>query len=142
MAVPPAASTKLPVIAQLFPQSKEPEREYEQYHYAFEDGTWKPSLTLSSPAIAAPDVFSVMSWNIDFMRAAPDERMKAALDYLGTYEWRLRRPTMIMFNEMVASDLKLIQRESWVREAYNVTDLTGETWIHRYGRPEIAGGDR
>lgn len=33
-----------------------------------------------------------------------------------------------MFNEMVASDLDVIADDEWVRENYNVTDLTGENW--------------
>lgn len=120
MAVPLEVSTESPDSG----------REYEQHYHSFENGTWKLSLTQSPPSAAPPDVFSVMSWNIDFMRPAPDERMKAVLDYLSTHEWRLRRPIVIMFNDMVVSDLKLIQCESWVRESYNVTDLTGEAWIH------------
>ncbi|KAK1761312.1 be34ec7d-0e68-46fe-bb6a-05f4e13c29ca [Echria macrotheca] len=106
---------------------------YEQDYYAFGDGSWAPVSDQNAPDQAAPGVFSVMSWNIDFMRPLENERMKAALDYLGSNEWRKRQPTILLFNEMLPSDLQLIQNEDWVREGYYLTDATIKNWGGDYG---------
>jgi len=82
----------------------------------------------------SPVSFSVMSWNIDFQRPLENERMRAALDHLGSSSLRGGRSAIILFNEMVASDLQLIQETPWIQQGYYITDLTGEGWIHRYGK--------
>lgn len=123
-----------PGESQLRSQSQLPEP-CDQYHYVFgSEGCWEPvSLGPLSSDIPAPGRFSVMSWNIDFMRPLPDERMKAALEYLKASDLREGKPTIIMLNEMLATDLYLIQNEDWVQQHYYLTDLTGESWIHSYG---------
>ncbi|KAK0651289.1 Endonuclease/exonuclease/phosphatase [Cercophora newfieldiana] len=123
---------KLPGIAQLFPQPRVPQPA-EQFYYVFQGDHWEPVESGPSEAARMPDAFSVVSWNIDFQRPLENERMKAALDYLGKSSIRGGKTAIIMFNEMIASDLQLIQQEPWVREAYFVADLTGERWISRYG---------
>jgi tyrosyl-DNA phosphodiesterase 2 len=77
------------------------------------------SLTLTPPTI------TVLTWNIDFMRPLPKERMSAALAYLGSYissSVDSSHAVIILFQEMVASDLKLIQTAEWIRERFYTTD--------------------
>ena len=37
-----------------------------------------------------------------------------------------------MLNEMLVSDLELIQAQSWVRNEYNLTDVSDEFWESGY----------
>ncbi|KAK4455551.1 5'-tyrosyl-DNA phosphodiesterase [Podospora aff. communis PSN243] len=122
---------QLPGISEIFHRPQIPER-VERFHYAFKNGNWQP-VQADTSEVAMPEVFSLMSWNIDFQRPLENERMKTALHYLVTSSLRGGRTTIIMFNEMVVSDLQLIQQEPWVQEGYFVTDLTGENWTSRYG---------
>lgn len=82
-----------------------------------------------------PLSFSVLSWNIDFMRPLADARMSAALKHLESLVAGRTTPSVIMLNEMMDSDLKLIQSADWVRKDYNLTDISGENWElpHGYG---------
>lgn len=76
--------------------------------------------------------FSVLSWNIDFMRSFTNERMAVALSFLERYVAGLSRPCVVMLNEMLVSDLELIQKQDWVRARYNLTDVSNEFWESGY----------
>lgn len=90
-----------------------------------------------------PPILTVLTWNIDFSRPLPDERMSAALSYLKTYlspsssipdENGGGVVVVILLQEMVASDLHLIQAAPWVRDRFHITDLTSRYWASgRYG---------
>ncbi|KAK4667347.1 hypothetical protein QC763_0056400 [Podospora pseudopauciseta] len=103
-----------------------------QGYSAFVNGHWR---SFASPAknvvdgSNTPTRFSVWSWNIDFKLDVPVARMRAALNHVRSLvASQDGTPCIIMFNEMVASDLDVIADDEWVRENYNVTDLTGENW--------------
>ena len=84
--------------------------------------------------------FTVLSWNIDFRRSFTNERMQGALAFLEQYLHQLQHPAFILFNEMLESDLVLIQAQPWVRTRYNLTDISSEFWEHSYGRcPKFFG---
>ncbi|KAK3314953.1 hypothetical protein B0H66DRAFT_583707 [Apodospora peruviana] len=72
---------------------------------------------LNSPEITNQEV-SILSWNIDFMRILPNARMKAALAHLRSLVEGETQRSIIMLNEMVMSDLNLIQSADWIQRGY------------------------
>ncbi|KAL4876235.1 Endonuclease/exonuclease/phosphatase [Aspergillus karnatakaensis] len=88
----------------------------------------------------ATDKLHLISWNIDFQVPAPRERMTAALAYLNDLltehatQHPNPAPTVIFFQEMVASDLELIQNTPWVQERFYITDRSPTKWrMSSYG---------
>ena len=69
-----------------------------------------------------------MSWNIDFMLPFTSERMLAALNHLQSLITSNPHPTIIMLQEMLESDLLLIQSQPWIRQQYNLTDISNNHW--------------
>ncbi|KAL4905570.1 hypothetical protein BDW74DRAFT_167772 [Aspergillus multicolor] len=103
---------------------------------------WRPASppkhTAPLPPAGIPaDKIHLLSWNIDFSTPMPEERMTAALKYLGEQQAEHEKtdgsPTVIFFQEMVASDLHLINETPWVREKFYMTDLSGNYWRSYYG---------
>lgn len=94
--------------------------------------SWVPMRGSDQHQPSSNSSFSVISWNIDFMRSFTDERMIAALSYLKDCVSNLSNPCVVMFNEMLVSDLELIQAQSWIRAKYNVTDISHEFWESGY----------
>lgn len=105
-----------------------------QPYYTWHDGQWKArsSGAEQSASTTQGDSFSIMSWNIDFMRSFTNERMEKALSFLEQYISQRSRPSIIMLNEMLVSDLQLIQAQSWVRDKYHLTDLSEDFWESGY----------
>ncbi|KAL2021158.1 hypothetical protein VTK56DRAFT_7464 [Thermocarpiscus australiensis] len=102
-----------------------------QDYFTFADGVCRPSQSsgqLSASGITTPLSFSVLSWNIDFRRPLAEARMAAALKHLQSLVSQRAIPSVIMLNEMVESDLKLIREADWVRQDYNMTDVSHEHW--------------
>ncbi|CAG9951787.1 unnamed protein product [Clonostachys rosea f. rosea IK726] len=94
--------------------------------------TWRRSAT-SDPYISS---FTVLSWNIDFVRILPGERMRAALDHLrphvngnvsSEHEPDIDHK-IIMLNEMTDSDLQIIQSQDWIQQEFQLTDISSEYW--------------
>ncbi|KAL4924810.1 endonuclease/exonuclease/phosphatase family protein [Aspergillus undulatus] len=86
---------------------------------------------------AQSDKIHIISWNVDFLVPAAIERMTAALKYLSDlqseHDAKNRAPTVILFQEMVASDLQLIQQAPWIREKFYITDISTSQWHSSYG---------
>jgi len=104
-----------------------------QAYYTFRNGIWHPievEGTTCPPGATTPTSFrfSVLSWNIDFMRPCGDARMTAALDHLHGLVRDDPNPAVIMLNEMTRDDLKLIKKAEWVRDGYNITDVGVDNW--------------
>jgi tyrosyl-DNA phosphodiesterase 2 len=107
-----------------------------QEYFTFRNGLWHPvegpqtsdsDLETATPARALN--FSVLSWNIDFMRAEDDARMAAAHNHLHTLvSARPNHPSVILLNEMTKSDLALIKQADWVRAGYHMTDVSPAHW--------------
>jgi hypothetical protein len=78
-----------------------------------------------------PLTITVLTWNIDFMRPLPTERMSAALSYLEAYllsSIGIGNAVVILLQEMVASDLHLIKSAPWIRERFHITDRSPQNW--------------
>jgi tyrosyl-DNA phosphodiesterase 2 len=103
-----------------------------QPYYTFkpESQSWEPSTAdqASASPSSAPITFNVLSWNIDFMLPFEDQRMTVALNHLHELTIRNSHPSIIFLNEMLESDLLLIQTQPWIRSSYHVTDLDKEHW--------------
>ncbi len=105
----------------------------QQEYFTFWDGEWwpvEPQGSTIPPGSETPRSFrlSVLSWNIDFMRPRSDPRMSAALQHLEGLVHNTDHPCVILLNEMTVTDLDLIKRAGWVREGYNVTDVSPDHW--------------
>ncbi|KAI9368529.1 Endonuclease/exonuclease/phosphatase [Aspergillus egyptiacus] len=104
---------------------------------------WRPAWSSSDVGsdrqqTAVPtDQLHLISWNIDFATPAPRERMSNALQYLqdilSKHDAQHASPVVIFFQEMVASDLELIQQAPWVRDRFYITDLRPTHWRASYG---------
>jgi tyrosyl-DNA phosphodiesterase 2 len=104
-----------------------------QEYFTFRDAqSWPVEVqgTTDPPGGEAPKSlrFTVLSWNIDFMRPQDDARMSAALNHLHSLVQDKPTPHVIMLNEMTKSDLTLIKLADWVREGYNITDASTLHW--------------
>lgn len=110
-----------------------------QEYFTFAGGAWHPIETTGStnpPGSETPTSFqfSVLSWNIDFMRPLEAARMSAALKHLHSLVSGREGTSIIMLNEMVESDLQLIKAADWVRQGYQITDISADHWESpRYG---------
>lgn len=102
--------------------------------------SWQPVEADKQAMRSSPiEALSVLSWNIDQFRAFENERMKAALDFLEGYVSHLPHKPIVMFNEMLSSDLEIIQLQPWVQESYYLTDISHAFWeSSRYGRSSTA----
>ncbi|CAG9982021.1 unnamed protein product [Clonostachys byssicola] len=110
------------------------------YHvFSESDQTWhpvKPTWRRSATSDSNISSFTVLSWNIDFMRILPDERMRAALAHLrqhvyGNVASEYEPDTdhkIIMLNEMTDSDLQILQSQDWIQEEFQLTDISSEYW--------------
>lgn len=101
----------------------------EQDCYQWQDGAWARPGTQSRPS-STPQVYSVLSWNIDFRRSFTSERMLDALKYLQTYLARISHPTIVMLVENLESDLEILKEQEWVRNGYQLTDISSDHWEH------------
>lgn len=86
---------------------------------------------------ASPRTLTIISWNIDFMRQLPQQRMSAALSHLEAYlssSILARNAVVILLQEMVASDLHLIQSTPWIQQRFHITDQSRHNWANgQYG---------
>lgn len=84
----------------------------------------------------SPPILTILTWNIDFMRPLPNERMSAALSFLETYlssSIPSGNAVVILLQEIVASDLHLIQSAPWIRQRFHITDRSPQNWASHYG---------
>ncbi|KAK5326359.1 hypothetical protein LTR93_003221 [Exophiala xenobiotica] len=115
------------------PWKRQERHDQPYYTYSPETTSWdavSPSSTPSKamPSSPPPTKFSIMSWNIDFMLPFTSERMLAALNHLHSLITSNLHPTIIMLQEMLESDLLLIQSQPWLRKQYNLTDISADHW--------------
>jgi tyrosyl-DNA phosphodiesterase 2 len=104
-----------------------------QEYFTFTNDAWYPieaQGSTSPQGLETPKSFqfSVLSWNIDFVRPLDDARMSAALKHLHSLVIGQANPNIIMLNEMTRSDLALIKSTDWVRLNYNITDVSPLHW--------------
>ncbi|KAK3387641.1 Endonuclease/exonuclease/phosphatase [Podospora didyma] len=108
-----------------------------QHYFEYVDGVWSPIEpgSCANNAVEALAKLSILSWNIDFMRNLQEARMKAALNHVRELVKRNEPlPCVVMFNEMVEGDLKLIMTQDWIQKGYRITDISNLYWDSpRYG---------
>lgn len=116
---------------------------FHQPFYTFSD---KDKKWHETEPTSAGTPFTVLSWNIDFKRILHNQRMRAALKHLHTHVTDeainsegipklLVKEKVIMLNDMTKSDLQIIQSQAWIREGFQITDLSGEFWESKhYGK--------
>lgn len=109
--------------------------------FAWQSGSsWQPLEKNPGDSETSPvSKLSVLSWNIDQFRAFENERMTRALTYLEDYVSKLPGSPLIMLNEMLGSDLQIIQRQPWIRKGFYVTDESHTFWeSSRYGKSKTS----
>jgi tyrosyl-DNA phosphodiesterase 2 len=124
-----------------YPQKDQPNTQHFYYFDPTADPPrWHPTSNLTTAhqaSLAQGDRLHLISWNIDFQVPGPIERMSAALyhleELLSGHDKINGPPTVIFFQEMVASDLELIQQTPWVQKRFYITDLSGSNWQDSYG---------
>ncbi|KAL6248972.1 hypothetical protein RBB50_004035 [Rhinocladiella similis] len=129
---------KLKRIIELIESKKKPshpwkrQERHSQPYYTFSPtaSSWEASTPgpSSSGCQSTANAFTLVSWNIDFMLPYPDERMTAALNHLHSLTTQTPNPTIILLQEMLESDLALIQAQPWIRSGYNITDVANTHW--------------
>lgn len=109
---------------------------FRQPIHAWQAGKWRPlEANAETPDSGAADNFSILSWNIDHLMAFGNERMIRALQFLEEYVTQTPQKPVMMFNEMVPSDLEIIQSQPWIQQAYHLTDISHQFWeSSRYGK--------
>ena len=100
--------------------------------FTFEHGKWHEIDPKKESRTTRIEQFSVLSWNIDFMRSFENERMQRALDHVHEYVADMPNPVFVMFNEMLISDLQLIQAQKWVQDQYILSDINDRNWESGY----------
>ncbi|THC92098.1 hypothetical protein EYZ11_008424 [Aspergillus tanneri] len=108
-----------------------------QSFYTWVNQTWQPVL-FTQRSHSHLQTLRLTTWNIDFQAPCKTERMNAALSYLSklhgdTTTNTTNTPSMIFLQEMVSSDLVLIQEKQWIRDRFFITDLSDVNWGARYG---------
>ncbi|RMZ90479.1 hypothetical protein DV736_g2296, partial [Chaetothyriales sp. CBS 134916] len=122
-----------------FPWERQKPYDQEYYTYSANSNTWQSSgsghsLTAPKTTVPPPLSFRVLSWNIDFMLPYPNQRMQVALDHVHSLvgpsdsATAATEPSIIFFNEMLVSDLTLIQAQTWIQQGYSITDIDNRFW--------------
>ncbi|KAI9043807.1 endonuclease/exonuclease/phosphatase family protein [Aspergillus affinis] len=131
-----------------------------QPFYQFTNENWEPvNPDATTTTKAKPlHILHLATWNIDYRAPCPDKRMTKALQYLSTLHNIFSNttsnttsnssstsPSIIFLQEMIPSDLDLIQQTPWIRIHFYITDILHEerqqgsswrvcpNWRSRYG---------
>ncbi|KAH8427389.1 endonuclease/exonuclease/phosphatase family protein [Aspergillus melleus] len=112
-----------------------------QAFYQFTNKTWEPvipdgttTITNATNQPSPLETLRLTTWNIDFRAPCPDKRMTKALQYLSTLHIPTKEtPSIIFLHEITPSDLHIIQKTTWIRNQFYITDLSHENWRSQYG---------
>lgn len=103
-------------------------------------GRWLASNTRNSRSepLLVPPTFAVLTWNIDFSRDLPVHRLKTVLDYLESLllpvpDTSPATPTIILLQEVHQACFHTLLSHSFVRTAYDVTDVSPSAWPGIFG---------
>ena len=99
-----------------------------------------PSTEASTPTpLSSADLhsFALVTWNIDFMLPLTSARLSSALSHLSSIllppsSSPPPNPAIIFFQEMLVSDLQLIQSMPWIRDKFYLTDIDSTYWESGY----------
>lgn len=123
-----------------FPWTRDTPHAQPYFTYSPDRDTWLPSTDTPTPSTPhQPDVhnLTLITWNIDFMLPLASARLQAALSHLKgvlfpSSSTTLATPTVLFFQEMLASDLRLLQRTPWIRDHFHLTDVDRTYWESGY----------
>jgi tyrosyl-DNA phosphodiesterase 2 len=123
-----------------FPWTRDTPFAQPYYTYAPDRNTWLSSNVSPTPSpSSSTDLHSLalISWNIDFMLPLTSARLSAALAYLKhllfpSSSSSPATPTLIFLQEMLVSDLQLLQSTPWIRDHYYLTDIDDTYWESGY----------
>ncbi|CAA7269222.1 unnamed protein product [Cyclocybe aegerita] len=120
----------LPEISPNTPLEGWPTSPKNLYTFDSSKSSWLPRTPAThDPIYPAPIVsFAVVTWNVDFMAAYEKSRLKSALDLLQTLIPPLSVPCIILIQEMHENCFSMLLAHSWVREWYDVTDVSSHSW--------------
>ena len=119
-----------------FPWTRDTPYTQPYFTYATDRNTWLPSVDTSAPS-PPPSIdlgnIALITWNIDFMLPLTSARLSAALSHLKSLLFpsqssSLATPTIVFLQEMLVSDLQLLQSTTWVRENFYLTDIDDKYW--------------
>ena len=57
-----------------------------------------------------------------------NERMQVALDHIHSLISSSQEPSIVLLNEMLVSDLQLMQSQPWIQQGYSMTDIDDQSW--------------
>jgi tyrosyl-DNA phosphodiesterase 2 len=123
-----------------FPWTRDTPFSQPYFTYATDREIWRPSTDASAPS-PSPSIdlrnITLITWNIDFMLPLTCARFSAALSHLQSLLFpspssSLAAPTIVFLQEMLVSDLRLLQSTTWVRENFYLTDINDEYWESGY----------
>ena len=117
------------------------EQPYEQPYYSYEDGIGKwhevrLGQTASTDAVTPSGSdfnFHLITWNIDMLAPLANPRMRTATKYLSQLcRTKYTGPLVILLQEMLESDLEILQSSAWVRDRFYMTDISNDFWESGY----------
>jgi tyrosyl-DNA phosphodiesterase 2 len=131
-----------------FPWTRNEPHVQSYYMYSIEKEVWLPYSSAGHEFRGSEDISSttpiktlmLYSWNIDFMLPLPTERMSAALAHLESLIFPSSSssttppaiPTLILLQELLLTDLILIQSMPWIRSHFHLTDPDSTNWESGY----------
>ncbi|PPQ98952.1 hypothetical protein CVT24_003580 [Panaeolus cyanescens] len=104
------------------------------YSFNTKDNQWLAAdPSPSEEGMPLSTKFGIATWNIDFMRQHHELRYKTAFDYLQktltSADHDDHATTTIIFIQELEQDFfPVITGHSFVRDCYNITDISSETW--------------
>lgn len=119
-----------------FPWTRDTPETQPYFTYATDRKIWLPSTDTSAPS-PSPSIdihnIALITWNIDFMLPLTSARLSAALSHLKSLLFPSpssapATPTIVFLQEMLVSDLQLLQSTTWVRENFCLTDIDDKYW--------------
>ena len=122
-----------------FPWTRDTPYVQPYFSYSPDHNSWLPSNVSPTPSPPSTDLHSLalISWNIDFMLPLNSARLSAALEHLQTLLFPPpssvpAKPTVLLLQEMLVSDLQLLQSTPWIRNHYHLTDVDDTYWESGY----------
>lgn len=123
-----------------FPWTRDKPYAQPYFTYSLERNIWQSPGETSLPSpVSAADLHALVlvTWNIDFMLPLTSARMLSALSHVERLLFRSNSsspssPAIIFLQEMLVSDLQLLQSTPWIRQYFHMTDIDRTYWESGY----------
>ncbi|KAI0649135.1 Endonuclease/exonuclease/phosphatase [Trametes meyenii] len=103
--------------------------------YSFRKKKW---ISHYRHAKETPTELRLLTWNVDFMGAHNDDRIRRILGYLETAILSSTpAPSVILLQELDVRSQAAILASEWVRKHYAMFPTTPEPWPHQYGNATL-----